>query len=693
MKKMVKLSFVFGLICSIILSACIYASAAGGVEVSSDWEGSDSTAVTASEGDITTGYTVTTNGHFARYNNKINIKTGIKFKVDLDVGKWYSVVFSNSNDANPGLNGGTAAGKYKVYILTRISNNKLAVQRYQDGKIQSNEEIDFDFSTSHTYGYGIGGDNLYHFTIDGEYRIYTDYSGPAYLNDINNNGEGGYVSVGSSAYATFTNLRAATVDWTVPDDVHQKGDRDNGYTLSIYQNTISFARLKYKLDAASGVSFKIEPKTNNWYFISFEQNDSSAPSMTAASYKKMYLIRTNETEKRLTVSFYNGSSELATTAIENFDFDASHTFSFKLVSDGYYRFAVDGNSVCGADALSSDYFKEMNNNGEGAYITLGRNGWAILSDIKPVEWTNGAQDKPVKNENGGYDFTVPAGSAVRYNQAIDLKNGVMFKISKESDWFSFSAETTPKTEYGKLDNPLKSDKKIYIMYTSEAKQTLAANLWNGTQAVSSSVAVDFDTSAYLHLQYKKDSDGYWRLYANGRAAMPGDSISDDYFNNYFNNGVLYVTIGANTTPAYITDFRTYAAPAIGSDTCEINNGILYGLDTFPTVEEISQMVTTVNGTLRVYDNSGNLVEDGKIFTGFSVSSYLCNGDEAKLTISIRGDIEPDGTFSAGDSVLLRKKLLAAEELSEVALYAADVNGDKDINILDLIALKKKQSLT
>ena len=690
MKKMVKLSLVFGLICSIVLSACIYASAAGGVEVSSDWEGS-SAGVSASEGNMTTGYTVRTPGQFARYNKKINIKTGIKFKVDLAKG-WYSVVFSDSNDANPGLNGGTAAGKYKVYILTPDkANNKLTVQRY-DGKVVSSETIDFDFSASHTYGFRLAGDNKYRFAIDGQYRLTGDPSGPAWLNSINNNGEGGYVSVGSSDYGTFTDLRIMD-DWTVSDDVFQDGDRDNGYTLSIFENTTSFARLKYKHDAASGISFKIQPKPSNWYFISFEQNNSSAPGMTAASNKQMYLIRTNETTKKLSVSIYDGTNESAGTDIENFDFSASHTFSFKLDTDNYYRLAVDGNIVCRDASLPRSYFEEMNNNGEGAYITLGRNGWAILSDIKPVEWTNGAQDKPVKNENGGYDFTVPAGSAVRYNRAIDLKNGVMFKISKESDWFSFSAETTPKTEYGKLDNPLKSGKKIYIMYTSEAEQTLAANLWNGTQAVSASAAVDFDTSAYLHLQYKKDSDNYWRLYANGRAAMPSDSVSDDYFNNYFNSGVLYVTIGANTTPAYITDFRTYAAPAIGSDTCEINNGILYGLDTFPTVEEISQMVTTVNGTLRVYDNSGNLVEDGKIFTGFSVSSYLCNGDEAKLIISIRGDIEPDGAFSADDSVLLKKKLLGAEELSEVALYAADVNGDKDINILDLIALKKKQSLT
>ena len=86
MKKMVKLSLVFGLICSIILSACIYASAEGGVQISQDWEGSNAAGVTVSEGNITTGYTVRTQGHFARYNNKIDIIAGIKFKAESDTG-------------------------------------------------------------------------------------------------------------------------------------------------------------------------------------------------------------------------------------------------------------------------------------------------------------------------------------------------------------------------------------------------------------------------------------------------------------------------------------------------------------------------------------------------------------------------------------------------------------------------------
>ena len=691
MKKMVKLSLVFGLICSIILSACIYASAEGGVQISQDWEGSSASAVTVSEGNITTGYTVRTQGHFARYNNKIDIIAGIKFKAEIDTG-WYSVGFAGKNYATPGLGGGVVNEWNRVYILTPDkTNGKLTVQYFDNGNIILTEVIDFDFSVEHTYGFRLGGDNNYRFAIDGEFLFIRDAISPENMNNyLNNNGQGGYVSVGSFDYVTFTDLRTPVHDWTVAGNVFQDGDRDNGYTLNFKEKGYHFARLNYKHDAVSGISVKINPK-DDWYFISFEKDNTSNPGMAATENKIMYLLRPNEANKKLNVSCYNGA-EFLVGAIENFDFSQPHTFSF-LKMDDAYRLGVDGNFLFAPQAwLHDDFETNYNNNGEGMYITLGCSGWGLLTDIKPVAWTNGAQEKPVRNENGGYDFTVPAGSAVRYNHAIDLKKGVMFRIGKESDWFSFSVETTPKTGFGGLDSPLIDGKKIYIMYIDEVQQKLATNLWNGSVAVPSSTTPDFDTSAYLHLQYKNAGDA-WRLYANGQCAMPADAISDDDFNNYFNNGVLYVTLGAASTPAIVTDFRPYSAPDIRSDAGKIKDGILYGLDTIPTFADISQMVTTVNGTLRVYDNSGNQVTDGKISTGFSVSSYLCNGDEAKLTISIYGDIDGNGDFSAGDLVLLKKKLLGTDELSGAALYAADVNGNDEINIVDLVVLKKKQSLT
>ena len=662
------------------------------MQVSADWEGY-SNSVTVSEGDITTGYTVTTPGQFARYNKKIDIISGIKFKAELAKG-WYSVAFAGDNDAAPGLGGGVAQGKwYRTYILTPDkTNGKLTVQYYDNGNIVLTEVIDFDFSVEHTYGFRLGGDNRYRFAIDGEFRLNGDSISPDNMKThFTNNGEGGYVSVGGSDYVTFTGLRTPVQDWAVAGNVFQDGDRDNGYTLNFKEAGRHFARLNYKHDAVSGISVKINPK-DDWYFISFEKDNGIAPGLSAADNKIMYLLRPNAAENKLKVSCYNGSTEFLVKDIENFDFSQPHTFSFLKMPDAY-RFAVDGNYVFGPQAWLYPDFETLNNNGEGMYITLGSSQRGVLTDIKPVEWTNGAQDKPVRNENGGYNFTVPANSSVRYNQAIDLKKGVMFKISKESDWFSFSVETTPKTGFGGLDNPTIGGKKIYLMRIDKENQKLVTSLWNGNTELGQTTT-DFDTSAYLHLQYKKDPDA-WRLYANGQRVIPADGITDNYFNNSLNNGILYVTIRSNASSAVITDFRPYSAPVIGSDTCKIKDGILYGLDNIPTVADISQMVTTINGTLRVYDNSGNQVTEESISTatGFSVSSYLCNGDEAKLTISIYGDIDGNGDFSAGDLVLLKKKLLGTEELSGAALCAADVNGNDEINIVDLVVLKKKQSLT
>ena len=54
----------------------------------------------------------------------------------------------------------------------------------------------------------------------------------------------------------------------------------------------------------------------------------------------------------------------------------------------------------------------------------------------------------------------------------------------------------------------------------------------------------------------------------------------------------------------------------------------------------------------------------------------------------QGDINGDSFINAKDTVLLRKHLIGADELSGTAFEAADVNGDGEVDIKDLIRLKK-----
>lgn len=55
---------------------------------------------------------------------------------------------------------------------------------------------------------------------------------------------------------------------------------------------------------------------------------------------------------------------------------------------------------------------------------------------------------------------------------------------------------------------------------------------------------------------------------------------------------------------------------------------------------------------------------------------------------VRGDIDGDKKITKKDLLLLQRYLVHAVVLSEKQLVAADVNNDGNVNILDMVALKK-----
>ena len=79
---------------------------------------------------------------------------------------------------------------------------------------------------------------------------------------------------------------------------------------------------------------------------------------------------------------------------------------------------------------------------------------------------------------------------------------------------------------------------------------------------------------------------------------------------------------------------------------------------------------------------------------FSLSAVVVSAkdaatvDYADLKYST-GDVSCDGTVNSTDSVLLRKILLGAE--SSVHKAASDLNNDGEVNIIDLVRLKKSLS--
>ena len=93
---------------------------------------------------------------------------------------------------------------------------------------------------------------------------------------------------------------------------------------------------------------------------------------------------------------------------------------------------------------------------------------------------------------------------------------------------------------------------------------------------------------------------------------------------------------------------------------------------------------------KVYDIDGNEVRDivktGDIFVVFNSSNQI----ELKYTIIVYGDINGDGEIDVFDLIYMRRHLLDISQLSGAYAEAADTSrGNDGIDVYDLIYLRRQ----
>ena len=92
----------------------------------------------------------------------------------------------------------------------------------------------------------------------------------------------------------------------------------------------------------------------------------------------------------------------------------------------------------------------------------------------------------------------------------------------------------------------------------------------------------------------------------------------------------------------------------------------------------------MSGEYSIYRNDTLISDNDEIATGDKLRKST--GEEYTLIVS--GDINNDGDVNIKDIVMLRKYLLERNNLDENSLLAADCNLDgKDISIKDLIRMR------
>lgn len=116
------------------------------------------------------------------------------------------------------------------------------------------------------------------------------------------------------------------------------------------------------------------------------------------------------------------------------------------------------------------------------------------------------------------------------------------------------------------------------------------------------------------------------------------------------------------------------------------NGNISGIKPSTTVEKIKNNLTKTGGKITITDKDGKVKENGNIGTGDKIN--ITSGTTESLTVLIYGDIDGNGEIDVLDLVALKQHLLGTVSCSGVYLNAANADEQGTIDVIDLVAIKQ-----
>lgn len=117
------------------------------------------------------------------------------------------------------------------------------------------------------------------------------------------------------------------------------------------------------------------------------------------------------------------------------------------------------------------------------------------------------------------------------------------------------------------------------------------------------------------------------------------------------------------------------------------NGYATGIEPSTTIAEIKRNIDVNGYEISFYDRNGNLKKSGTVGTGAKIA-FSADGKSAVYSIIIFGDLSGEGNINSSDMRLLTDNLLGEAELEGDCLSAADVTHDNQVDLRDLLAMKK-----
>ena len=120
--------------------------------------------------------------------------------------------------------------------------------------------------------------------------------------------------------------------------------------------------------------------------------------------------------------------------------------------------------------------------------------------------------------------------------------------------------------------------------------------------------------------------------------------------------------------------------------------IIWNIPDTTTIAALKQQITCKNYTMKFYDRNRKSRTSGKLGTGFTMEVYDGDNRVMAYTFSVNGDVTGEGNVNQNDLKLLFEYLAEKTALNDVQYVSADLNGDGNVDCIDVLRMAKKINL-
>lgn len=213
--------------------------------------------------------------------------------------------------------------------------------------------------------------------------------------------------------------------------------------------------------------------------------------------------------------------------------------------------------------------------------------------------------------------------------------------------------------------------------------------------VNGSDIANFDSDITEYTKYVIDSTAHATIsYEKNNSAIVNGNLEYDLNDKETNVSLEVVALNGskriyNIKIVKVSDTKS-GDEIVNNIGVKVNNNTISEIKLNTAISTIVNSINSVSplAHVTVYDQSGNVINNTDLKTGYKINIKTVTGDDKDYYVAVLGDPSGDGNIDILDLLKVQKYILGDGSLEPYQLTACDTNNDNVVDIVDLLRVKK-----